>query len=93
MGVEAFAHTEEAFAADALFEAYRNNDEEGIASIVKSKQLFKHLDHQVARLATRLPSPASRVRRMARKLRKLMAQEEEDEEGEEGGGGDDGGLL
>ncbi|GIL76647.1 hypothetical protein Vretimale_8842 [Volvox reticuliferus] len=91
MAVDSFANSNEAFAADALFEAYRSKNEEAISSLVKSKAIFKQLDHQVARLATRLPSPASKVRRMGRKLRHLMAEPEEEEyDGEEGGGFDGG---
>ncbi|GLC36329.1 hypothetical protein PLESTB_000773500 [Pleodorina starrii] len=91
MAVESFANSEEAFAADALFEAYRRKDEAAISSLVKSKALYKQLDHHVARLAVRLPAPSSKVRRMGRKLKRLMADtdpaaEEEGEEGEEGEG-------
>ncbi|KXZ43559.1 SNAPG1 protein [Gonium pectorale] len=93
MAVEAFAASEEAFAADALFEAYRENDPDAVARVVASKPLFKHLDHAVGRLAARLPNPASRLRRMARKLDKLMAAAAGDGEGEEWeeGGGEEGG--
>ncbi|KAG2422959.1 hypothetical protein HXX76_015630 [Chlamydomonas incerta] len=91
MAVEAFAHTEEAFAADALFEAYRHNDTDAIQALVKAKSQFKHMDHCVAKLALRLPNPGCRMRRMARKLNKLMAQpEDEEEEGGEGGEGEEG---
>ncbi|EFJ44524.1 hypothetical protein VOLCADRAFT_95241 [Volvox carteri f. nagariensis] len=82
MHVESFESSEEAFAADALFEVYRLNDEAAITSLVKSRPIFKQLDSQVARLAVRLPSPGSKIRRMARKLKRLMA-DPEDEEGEE----------
>ncbi|KAG2489134.1 hypothetical protein HYH03_012360 [Edaphochlamys debaryana] len=91
MAVETFANTEEAFAADALFEAYRTQDTPRIMDLVKSKPFFKQLDHQVAKLALRLPSPASKMRRMARKLEKLMAEPEEEGEGEGGYGEGEGG--
>ncbi len=39
----------------------------------------------------RLPSPASKVRRMGRKLKRLMAGAEDGEEGEEGYEGGEGG--
>ncbi|PNW80293.1 hypothetical protein CHLRE_08g385700v5 [Chlamydomonas reinhardtii] len=91
MGVEAFAHTEEAFAADALFEAYRNNDADAVQALVKSKSQFKHMDHCVAKLALRLPNPGCRMRRMARKLNTLMAQSEEEDQGEQGEEGEEGG--
>ncbi|GIL55863.1 hypothetical protein Vafri_11357, partial [Volvox africanus] len=77
MAVDSFASSNEAFAADALFEAYRNRDEEAISALVKSKSIFKQLDHQVARLAVRLPSPGSKVRRMGCKLKRLMSEPEE----------------
>ncbi|GFR45409.1 hypothetical protein Agub_g6785 [Astrephomene gubernaculifera] len=87
MAVEAFASSEEAFAADALFEAFRTADVATITAAVSSRSHFKQLDHQIARLATRLPAPHARLRRMARKLNRLMVDPdpEEEEDGEGGG--------
>lgn len=55
LGVDAFMSSDEAFAADALFDAYRTADPGVVAETVKRNQVFVHLDNQLARLAKKLP--------------------------------------
>ncbi|KAI3428586.1 hypothetical protein D9Q98_007408 [Chlorella vulgaris] len=55
LGVDAFMSSDEAFAADALFDAYRSGDSAAIQATVKRSAVFSNLDNQVARLARKLP--------------------------------------
>lgn len=55
LGVDNFMSSDEAFAADALFDAYRSGDPAAIQAAVKRSAVFSNLDNQVARLARKLP--------------------------------------
>ncbi|KAK9815390.1 hypothetical protein WJX72_002807 [[Myrmecia] bisecta] len=55
LGVDNFTSCEEAFAADALFDAYKTGDAEEVRKVLAAKHIFKDLDNQVARLALKLP--------------------------------------
>jgi len=55
LAVSEFSSSDEAFAAEALFEAYKSADAEAVAAAVKSHSAFSHLDNCNARLARRLP--------------------------------------
>lgn len=56
LGVEKFQRSDEAFAADALFDAYRADDsEKAVPEVVAKTGAFINLDNQVARLAKSLP--------------------------------------
>eukprot|EP00195_Chlamydomonas_chlamydogama_P008641 CAMPEP_0202893498 /NCGR_PEP_ID=MMETSP1392-20130828/3070_1 /ASSEMBLY_ACC=CAM_ASM_000868 /TAXON_ID=225041 /ORGANISM="Chlamydomonas chlamydogama, Strain SAG 11-48b" /LENGTH=310 /DNA_ID=CAMNT_0049577851 /DNA_START=30 /DNA_END=962 /DNA_ORIENTATION=- len=83
MSVDAFMSSEEAFAADALFVAYRSQSPEEVKRVVESKaSLFKALDNQVARLAVRLPT--GDVEKLGEDIHHLMGGEEaEGDEGDE----------
>ena len=48
--VETFSSSDEAFAAEALFDAYRTGDPEAVVKLVKKNQTLSNLDNQ-ARLA------------------------------------------
>lgn len=52
MDVASFASSEEAFSADALFEAYRSGKPEKVKAVVAAKSAFKHMDSQVRRYGT-----------------------------------------
>lgn len=54
--VEEFTVSEEARAADALFHAYRNGDEQEIKTCIKERACFFHMDPPLARLAKKLPN-------------------------------------
>ena len=45
--MDAFAQSEEAFAAEALFGAYRSGDADEVKRCVSSRRLFLDLDNQV----------------------------------------------
>ena len=47
LGVDAFTSSDEAFAAEALLEAYRSGDPDAVASVVKAKACFASMDNQV----------------------------------------------
>ena len=47
LGVDAFARSEEALAAEAVFEAYRLGSREDIQQCVKKHSIFADLDNQV----------------------------------------------
>lgn len=47
MGVDEFATSDEAFAADALFEAYRSGDAAEVKKCIQTHSLFLELDNQV----------------------------------------------
>jgi hypothetical protein len=53
-----FVSCEEAFAADALFLAYKSGSADAVRKVVSDKYAFKNLDNQVARLAAKLPQGA-----------------------------------
>ena len=55
MEVEVFSSSDEAFAAEALFQAYRSGDAEEVKRCVAQTGAFLELDNQVVRLAKRLP--------------------------------------
>lgn len=55
LGVENFSSSDEAFAADSLFDAYRSGEAAVIQETVKRNAVFTNLDNQVARLARKLP--------------------------------------
>ncbi|KAI8471813.1 MAG: hypothetical protein J3K34DRAFT_415829 [Monoraphidium minutum] len=55
MHVDAFASSDEAFAADALFSAYAAGDAGTVRTLVQSKPAFRQLDASVGRLAVKLP--------------------------------------
>lgn len=55
LGVDEFARSDEAFAADALFDAYRSGEAAVIHETVKRNVVFTNLDNQLARLARQLP--------------------------------------
>ncbi len=48
LGVTAFSSSEEAFVAEALFEAYRSQDAEAVKSVVKAKHILSDLDNAVS---------------------------------------------
>lgn len=47
LGVDAFSSSDEAFAAEELFEAYKTADAGAILKVVASKPSFMSLDNQV----------------------------------------------
>lgn len=47
MGVDSFASSDGAFAAEALFEAYRSGDGEEVRKCVQGHSAFLELDNQV----------------------------------------------
>lgn len=47
LGVDAFARSEEAVAAEAVFDAYRLGTKEDIQQCVKKHSIFTDLDNQV----------------------------------------------
>jgi hypothetical protein len=47
MGVDAFATSDEAFAAQALLEAYRTGNVEEVKKCIESHHMFLELDNQV----------------------------------------------
>jgi hypothetical protein len=56
LGVDAFRSSDEAFAADALVEAYRGADAAAaVPAAVKQHPAFLHVDNFIARLAKKLP--------------------------------------
>mmetsp|Transcript_14044 Transcript_14044/g.24630 ORF Transcript_14044/g.24630 Transcript_14044/m.24630 type:complete len:324 (-) Transcript_14044:140-1111(-) len=83
MEVDVFANSKEAFAADELFQLYRNQDEEGISAFVRKKGEFKSLDNKIAKIAMQLPSPLGKLKRMARQLEKILGAAEREEEEKE----------
>lgn len=83
MGVEAFSGSDEAFAADALFEAYAGGKAEAVRALAQAKPAFKNLDTALGRLALRLPAGGD-VDAMAVQIRDLMG-------GGDGAGGGGGG--
>ena len=50
LGVTAFSSSEEAFVAEALFEAYRSQDAEAVKGVVKAKHILSDLDNAVGAL-------------------------------------------
>jgi len=54
--VDAFAQSDEAFAAEALFEAYKTGTAEDVKSCIAKKNIFFDLDNNVARCAKKLPN-------------------------------------
>ncbi|KAL6771486.1 SNAPG1 [Auxenochlorella protothecoides x Auxenochlorella symbiontica] len=54
LAVSAFCTSNEAFAAEALFDAYRTAFPAAVAAAVSGNQAFLHLDNQLARLAKKL---------------------------------------
>ncbi|KAK9835464.1 hypothetical protein WJX74_000594 [Apatococcus lobatus] len=56
LGVSNFSSSDEAFVAEALFEAYRSQDAEEVKRVVKAKHVLSDLDNAVARLARQLPT-------------------------------------
>lgn len=65
--INAFASSDEAFAADALFEAYRTASVEVIQGAVRGHRCFLNLENQLARLAKGLPNEVD-LKKMAEKL-------------------------
>lgn len=55
LAVDTFTSSDEAFAADALFDAYRSGEAAAIQGTIKHSPVFTNLDNQVARLARKLP--------------------------------------
>ena len=47
LGVSAFSSSQEAFVAEALFEAYRSQDAEAVKRVVKAKHVLSDLDNAV----------------------------------------------
>lgn len=47
MGVDTFATSDGAFAAEALFDAYRSGDAEEVRKCVQTHSTFMELDNQV----------------------------------------------
>ncbi|KAJ9532770.1 hypothetical protein QJQ45_010880 [Haematococcus lacustris] len=80
LAIDAFVSSEEAFAADALFSAYRSGEEDEVQRVVKSKSVFKQLENQVARLAMKLPQ--GRMDKLSRRLNRAMGSPEEEGRGE-----------
>lgn len=79
LAVDAFASSDEAFAAEAVLGAYRGGDAAAVAAAVKAHHAFGHLDSQLARLAKRLPQGAD-LGRMAAQLGGQAGGGEEDAE-------------
>ena len=48
LNVDAFSSSDEAFAADALFLAYKSGQEDSVRKLIKDKSIFKNLDNQVS---------------------------------------------
>ncbi|CAG9465573.1 unnamed protein product [Pedinophyceae sp. YPF-701] len=55
MTVDDFARSDEAFAADDLFQAYASGDAGRIKGVVKDKMCFQYIETAAARLARQLP--------------------------------------
>lgn len=55
LAVSDFASSDEAFAAEALFESFEKGDSEAIKECIKSKHCFSTLEPILARLARKLP--------------------------------------
>lgn len=55
LAVSEFASSDEAWAAEALFDAYRSGDSDAIIKCIKLHQCFMNLEPTVARLARKLP--------------------------------------
>lgn len=55
MEVGNFSGSEEAFAADALFMAYKSGSISAVKKVLSDKSCFKYLDNQLARLGQKLP--------------------------------------
>jgi gamma-soluble NSF attachment protein len=71
LGIDAFSRSDEAFAADSLFEAYRTASVEAIQGAVKGHRCFLNLENQLARLAKGLPNGGGGeidLKKMAEKL-------------------------
>ncbi|BDA50046.1 probable gamma-soluble NSF attachment protein [Coccomyxa sp. Obi] len=66
MGVDSFASSDGAFAAEALFDAYRSGDAEEVRKCIQTHSAFMELDNQIVRLAKKLPQ--GDVRQMAASL-------------------------
>jgi hypothetical protein len=81
--VGGFSASEEAGAARALFDAYREGSEEGVRGVVAKCSVLRHLDAPSARLAVKLPSAGGEMRAMAAALAARGGG------GAGGGGGDD----
>ena len=45
--MDAFCNSQQAYAAEELFDAYRKADAEAVKSVVASKSVFTDLDNQV----------------------------------------------
>lgn len=84
LGVDMFATSDEAFAADALFEAYRSGNAELIRKVVASKTVFKFLDASIGRLAMKLPS--TNLPAMARDLGGVMGTDKGEGDNSESAG-------
>lgn len=54
LAVDAFSSSDEAFAAEALFNAYRTGIAANVAAAIKQHPCFLHMDASVARLAKKL---------------------------------------
>lgn len=53
--VDEFSSSDQAFAAEALIQAYRSISTESIDAVISSHSCFRHLDNSIARLAKLLP--------------------------------------
>lgn len=79
--IDAFVSSDEAFSADALFNAYRSGMEEAVQKVVKDRSAFKHLDNHVARTAVKLPLKGT-IDRVKDELDRVMGRGERQEEDE-----------
>ena len=84
MCVDAFAQSDEAFACDALIDAYAAGDAAAVRAVVRDQRPFRYLEHDVSQLAQTLP--VSDLAVDAAVLRQLGAGGR----GVGGGGGGDG---
>jgi len=55
--VDAFAQSDEAFAAEALFEAYKTGTAEDVKSCIAKKNIFFDLDNNVSTVFPNFPNP------------------------------------
>jgi hypothetical protein len=68
LGVVEFNTSQEAVAAEELFNAYRAIDSEAIAGVVSSQHCYTHLEPCIARLAKKLPGKDANLQKMAGQL-------------------------
>lgn len=68
MNVDIFSSSDEAFAADALFDAYRTADADAITGVIKANHIFTALDSQIVRLVKKLPGDKTDLAKMASML-------------------------